>query len=235
MIQSLERIEELRDWLRNAYGDGYAYSEDGRATDDLIRLLDEKAEQLKAGWKKCEPCPFGPPSPGSPSEDERALDTLQDAAREGYPYVYEFNSDKELWWADVLKAIAHLRSRLAEGNAKAAPPGCASGNGGGTCVYPVALSPEFARYQVKKDPPAPPSGDVMCEICGAVGHLKPIPVTVTEDDIDDALEGPMDGLVKNCCNICEDSGLCFGTVKEAIIKMLREKGIGVTVVEAEGK
>jgi len=49
-----------------------------------------------------------------PAEVEKAMGTLQDAAREGYPYVYEFASDQELWWADVLAALAVVRDALSK-------------------------------------------------------------------------------------------------------------------------
>ena len=114
-----ERIAYLKDKFQSWPGEMALTSED---IADLLLLLDEAEElrQIKAGEgataREAGTAPA--PSPGLSDADARALDTLQDAAREGYPYVYEYESDKELWWADALKALAHLRSRLA----KPAPP-----------------------------------------------------------------------------------------------------------------
>jgi hypothetical protein len=77
MNMDAKRIAELREWVKVAEGDGYTYCDDGRATADLLSLLDEKEKQIKAG---AGPRIFpgvgqnptlGGPSPGL-SEDERA-------------------------------------------------------------------------------------------------------------------------------------------------------------------
>ena len=120
-----ERIADRRVWLKGQISTlelGHRAfllprTDDINILYDLLALLEEA--QIDAHAVKCPTC-GGPykdlirlePSPGLSKADERALDTLQDAAREGYPYVYQYDSDRELWWADILKAIAYLRSIL---------------------------------------------------------------------------------------------------------------------------
>ena len=148
-----ERIAYLKDKFQSWPGEMALTSED---IADLLLLLDEAEElrQIKAGEgataREAGTAPA--PSPGLSDADERALDVLQDAAREGYPYVCELESDRGLWWADVLKALAHLRSRL---SATPAPP-CACCDNPATeyCDGRGAWVCREHSFQPKPAPPA---------------------------------------------------------------------------------
>ena len=116
--------------------------EECKVYNSILALIDEKAEQIKAGA-------VGPrfpvgvhdvdedPSPGLSDADERALKVVEHYTNTGYAT----GPGKP---PDLRKALAHLRSRLAK--------------------------------------PAP-CGDVMCEICGAIGHLRPAPIVDSSADI----------------------------------------------------
>jgi hypothetical protein len=89
-----ERIEQLRARLQSKILHSLPMLTN-TDYEDLLSLLDEKAAQMKAGWKKCEPCPFGPPSPakspGLSEADERALSA--------FLYLIEpYDTKKEADW-----------------------------------------------------------------------------------------------------------------------------------------
>ena len=47
-----ERVKELREWLRAAEGDGYDCASDGRATSDLLAILDAAQTEPTSGERE---------------------------------------------------------------------------------------------------------------------------------------------------------------------------------------
>jgi len=124
---------------------------------DLLAILDEKAEQLKAG--EVVPLSVSPEQGETIKAKVRAFDerkhspALSDADERAFAalwtlieYVLKQDGDYFNSLTDAaFKAHWHLRRRLAK--------------------------------------PAPLHGDVMCEVCGAIGHLLPAPIVDPSADI----------------------------------------------------